>query len=280
MRVGLIAVANISTTSEYICNMNWIDTHAHVYLPAFEEDQNEWIERAKAQGIKKIFLPNIDLESIPRMLTLEAREPSFFIPMMGLHPCDVKDDYEQVLAEMEAWWDKRDFAAVGEIGIDLYWDKTTLPIQQKAFIRQIEWALKKDKPIVIHARESFKEIFEILDEYKDSGLTGIFHCFTGSIQDAQKIMNYKTFMMGIGGVVTYDRAKIMKVLTDVPAEFLVMETDSPFLPPVPHRGQRNESSYIPIIAQKIAEAKNMRIEDVAAITTANANKIFQQKEMA
>jgi TatD DNase family protein len=260
--------------------MNWIDTHAHVYLPAFEEDQNEWIERAKAQGIQKIFLPNIDLESIPRMLTLEAREPSFFIPMMGLHPCDVKDDYEQVLAEMEAWWDKRDFAAVGEIGIDLYWDKTTLPIQQKAFIRQIEWALKKDKPIVIHARESFKEIFEILDEFKDSGLMGIFHCFTGSIQDAQKIMNYKTFMMGIGGVVTYDRAKIMKVLVDIPTEFLVMETDSPFLPPVPHRGQRNESSYIPIIAQKIAEAKNMRIEDVAAITTANANKIFQQKEMA
>lgn len=280
MRVGLIAVANISTTSEYICIMNWIDTHAHVYLPAFEEDQTEWIQRAKEQGIQKIFLPNIDLESIPRMLSLESREPSFFIPMMGLHPCDVKDDYEQVLSEMEAWWNKRDFAAVGEIGIDLYWDKTTLPIQQKAFIRQIEWALKKNKPIVIHARESFKEIFEILDEYKNSGLTGIFHCFTGSIQDAQKIMSYKTFMMGIGGVVTYDRAKIAKVLADVPAEFLVMETDSPFLPPVPHRGKRNESSYIPIIAQKIAEAKNMSIEDVAAITTANANKIFQQKELA
>lgn len=256
--------------------MQWIDTHAHVYLPQFDEDREEWIKRAKEAGVSKIYLPNIDLESIPLIENLTALDHDMFVPMMGLHPCDVKEDYQEVLAAMRPAFDQKAFCAVGEIGIDLYWDKSTLPIQIEAFKTQIDWAIALDLPFVIHARDSFDEIFSVLDQYDKSKLKGIFHCFTGTLDQAKKVMDYGGFMMGIGGVITYPKSDLAQVVKEIPLEFLVMETDSPFLPPVPYRGKRNESSYIPIIGQRIAEAKSISLDTVAQVTTANALAIFQR----
>lgn len=254
--------------------MKWIDTHAHVYLPDFKEDQAEWIARAKKEGLEKIYLPNIDLESLPMIHELVAIDPDFFIPMVGLHPCDVKDNFEEVLVQLKKELDARDYVAVGEIGIDLYWDKTTLPAQIEAFKTQIDWSIEKGKPFVIHARESFDEIFEVLDTYPAHQLKGIFHCFTGNVDQAKKIMNYGGFLMGIGGVISYPKSDLREVVKEIPMEYLVLETDSPFLTPKPYRGKRNESSYIPIIGSYIAEAKGIEMEEVAAITTQNALTLF------
>lgn len=254
--------------------MHWTDTHAHVYLPAFDEDRDEWVKRAAQNGLIHIFLPNIDLRSIPQMLKLEASDPEMFIPMMGLHPCDVKEDFEDVLDTMEKHWEAREFVAVGEIGIDLYWDKSTLEIQKRAFRRQVEWSIKKDKPFVIHARESFTEIFEVLDEFDPAQIRGIFHCFTGNKEQAEKILSYGNFLFGIGGVLTYEKSGLDQVVAELPIEKIVLETDAPFLTPKPYRGKRNESSYIPIIGQKLAEIKSMKLHDVASITTENALRIF------
>jgi TatD DNase family protein len=254
--------------------MKWIDTHAHVYLPAFVEDRAEWIARAKKEGIEKIYLPNIDLESVPQIHDLCAHDPEMFIPMMGLHPCDVKENYQEVLDALHAELLSKPYVAIGEIGIDLYWDKSTLAIQQDAFRQQIQWSIDTRLPFAIHAREAFQEIFDILDEFNSSDLKGVFHCFTGTIEQAQKIMSYGGFMMGIGGVITYSKAQLDKVVAEIPLEYLVLETDSPYLPPNPYRGKRNESSYIPIIGAKIAEAKGIDMEKVAEITTANALKLF------
>jgi len=256
--------------------MKWIDTHAHVYLPQFEEDQQEWISRAKEAGLEKIYLPNIDLESVSLINALCEKDPSFFIPMMGLHPCDVKENYKEVLTEMRAAFNQKSFVAVGEIGIDLYWDKTTLPIQIEAFKEQVNWSIELDLPFVIHARDSFDEIFEVLDTYNPNELKGIFHCFTGTAEQANKIMSYGGFMIGIGGVITYDKAKLDEVVKDIPMEYLVLETDSPFLTPKPYRGKRNESSYIPIIGARVAEAKGLSLNTIAEQTTANALRIFRQ----
>lgn len=259
---------------EYICAMKWIDTHAHMYLPQFDEDRAEWVSRAKREGLTHVFLPNIDIESIPQMENLVASDSSFFIPMMGLHPCDVKENYEEVLDAMESKWNTNEYVAVGEIGIDLYWDKSTLEIQKKAFHRQIEWAIAKDKPIVIHARDAFEEIFEVLDTFHDEKLRGIFHCFTGTLAHAKKIMSYNTFFFGIGGVLTYEKSGLDKVVSEIPLEKMVLETDSPFLSPKPYRGKRNECSYIPIIGQKLALVKNIALHTVAEVTTKNALHIF------
>ncbi|MFZ4785707.1 MAG: TatD family hydrolase [Flavobacteriales bacterium] len=256
--------------------MQWIDTHAHVYLPQFDEDREEWIKRAKDAGVNRIYLPNIDLESIPLIENLTARDPEMFVPMMGLHPCDVKENYQEVLAAMRLAFDQQSFCAVGEIGIDLYWDKSTLPLQIEAFKTQIEWAIALDLPFVIHARDSFDEIFAVLDQYDASKLKGIFHCFTGTLDQAKKVMNYGGFMMGIGGVITYPKSDLAQVVQDIPLEYLVLETDSPFLPPVPYRGKRNESSYIPIVGQRIADAKSISLDTVAEVTTANALAIFRR----
>ena len=196
--------------------------------------------------------------------------------MMGLHPCDVGDDFEAQLQVMENWLHTRPFAAVGEIGTDLYWDKTTLPIQIAAFKEQVNWSIELDLPFVIHARDSFDEIFEVLDTYNRSELKGIFHCFTGTAEQANKIMSYGGFMIGIGGVITYDKAKLDEVVKDIPMEYLVLETDSPFLTPKPYRGKRNESSYIPIIGARVAEAKGLSLDTIAEQTTANALRIFRQ----
>jgi TatD DNase family protein len=254
--------------------MNWIDTHAHLYADEFNEDRKEMIQRAFDAGVHRIFLPNIDLKSIDGMLSIVQDYPGQIFPMIGLHPCDVGADFNQTLSEMEALLEKQNpYVAIGEIGIDLYWDKTTLETQQKAFKRQIEWGLKYNKPIVIHSREATEEIIEILSlpEYKDS--FGIFHCFSGNEEQAKLIIDLG-FLLGIGGVLTYKNSKLREVLQTIPLDKLVLETDSPYLTPVPYRGKRNESCYIPIIGEALAMTKGIGIEEVAAATSNNALKIF------
>ena len=251
-----------------------IDTHSHLYLSQFDDDSDAMLKRASEAGIDKILLPNIDLGSIAGMYAMADQYPNFCYPMMGLHPCDVKEDFERVLDQIYQQFSRRNFVAVGEIGIDLYWDKTTLAIQQQAFRIQVQWAKELDLPIVIHARESFDELFALMDELYDDRLKGVFHCFTGNLSQAQKIMDYQGFLMGIGGVLTYPKSGLEAVVKDIPMEYLVLETDSPFLPPVPFRGKRNESAYVRIVAEKLAECKGISLEEVGRITTANACKLF------
>jgi TatD DNase family protein len=251
-----------------------IDTHAHIYVPAFDEDRGQMMQRALDEGVKRIFLPNIDEASIPQMLTLCNEYPDVCSPMMGLHPCDVKDGFTEVLQRMRELFSQHHFIAVGEIGIDLYWDKSTLALQQEAFRIQIEWAKELSLPVVIHARESFDEIFEILDEVNDDKLTGVFHCFTGTVIQARKIMDYGGFMMGLGGVLTYEKSGLDAVAREIPIEYIVLETDSPYLTPKPHRGKRNESGYVKLVAQKLAEIKDLSLETIAEKTTANALSLF------
>lgn len=252
-----------------------IDTHSHIYQPAFDEDREDMINRARIAGVDRILLPNITLDSIPLMHQLCDAYPDLCLPMMGLHPCDVKEDFEQVLQEMQRWFTERKYVAVGETGIDLYWDKSTLPLQIEAFKMQITWAKDMALPIVIHARDSFDEIFTVLDELNDDRLTGVFHCFTGNLDQARKIMEYGGFMMGIGGVITFEKAGLDKVMRDVPLEYLVLETDSPYLAPKPHRGKRNESAYVRLVAEKLAGAMQMDADYLIQKTGDNAIELFQ-----
>lgn len=254
--------------------MYLIDTHSHIYQPAFDEDTDAMMQRALEAGVKKILLPNIDIESVECVHRLCDAYPEVCYPMMGLHPCDVKENYKEVLDTLYTNFAKRKYVAVGEIGIDLYWDKTTLPYQIEAFKIQINWAKELQLPIVIHARESFDEIFAVLDEMNDDRLTGVFHCFTGTIEQAQKVMAYGGFIMGIGGVLTYEKSGLDKVVAELPMEYLVLETDSPYLTPKPHRGKRNESAYTRIVAEKLAQVKNISLDEVMQITTENAERMF------
>ena len=250
-----------------------IDTHTHLYLDKFKPDRKEVIERAEEAGIKKFFLPNIDSNSIDSMLQMEVDFPEKCFAMMGLHPCSVKENYQDELQIVQEWLQKRKFCAVGEIGIDLYWDKTFFEQQKKAFLTQVEWAIDLKLPIVIHCRESMDITIELLQPYKGN-VNGIFHCFGGTVEQAKKIMDLE-FLMGIGGVLTYKKAKIDQVVKEIPLEYLVLETDSPYLAPVPFRGKRNESSYIKIIAKKLAEAKGISLELVSKHTTHNALNLFE-----
>lgn len=250
------------------------DTHSHLYSDQFDNDFPEVLARCEEMGVKRIFLPNIDLESIPLMHKLQSDRPVMFFPMMGLHPCSVEENFDEVLDEMEKMLREGNYCAVGEIGIDLYWDKTTLAIQQAAFRRQVGWAKELGLPIVIHARDSFDELFELLDELNDDSLTGIFHCFTGTIEQANRVIAYGGFMLGIGGVVTFKNSGLDKVVAELPLDYLVLETDSPYLAPQPHRGKRNESSYLQLVAQKVADMHEISIEKIAEITTANSRKVF------
>ncbi len=250
------------------------DTHTHLYSSQFDEDRDEMLERAFEKGVERIFLPGIDSESIENMLELEKKYPNNCFAMMGLHPCSVKENYQEELAIVEGWLGKRDFCAIGEIGIDLYWDKSTLGIQQNAFRTQINWAKEKNLPFVIHCRDAFDEIFEIMDELNDDNMRGIFHCFTGSLEQAQHIINYSGFKLGIGGVVTFKNAGLDKVVEQVDIKHLVLETDSPYLAPTPYRGKRNESSYLYNIADRVSDLHQMSIEKVAEITTANSKEVF------
>lgn len=254
--------------------MIFTDTHTHLYSNQFDEDREQVIETCLNDEITRLFLPNIDKNSVDGMMSLVNQYPNNCFPMIGIHPCSVNQDWKQEIKEYEQLLTQHKFYAIGEIGIDLYWDKTFVNEQKEAFEYQILLAKKEKLPIVIHARDSFNEIFEIVDKHNDENLTGIFHCFTGTIEQAQKIMNYGGFKMGIGGVVTFKNAGLDKVVAQIPMEYLVLETDSPYLAPHPYRGKRNESSYLKIIAHKIAELKGISIQEVADITTANSKQIF------
>lgn len=251
-----------------------IDTHAHLYLPEFDPDRKTVVETALKNGIERMYLPNIDSASIPALFALCKEFPANCFPMMGLHPCSVKENYSQELQVVEHWLGKQRFYAVGEIGIDLYWDKSFFNQQKDAFRRQILLAKKFRLPIVIHTRNSFMEAFEIVDELNDKHLKGIFHCFSGTLEEAKKVISLGGFKMGIGGVLTFKNSGLDKVVEQLDLEHLVMETDSPYLAPVPHRGKRNESAYIKIVAAKLAEIKNVSLQQVEGITTQNALEVF------
>lgn len=249
------------------------DTHTHLYYEREQQKQSELMQRCFDQGIHRLFLPNVDIASIAMIDELVERYPENCFAMAGLHPCDVKEDFETVLEEIYNSIAGRKIYAIGEIGIDLYWDKTTLQIQQKAFKEQIRWAKALNLPIVIHCREAFDEVFQVLEEEKDDQLRGILHCFTGNLDQALQAIELG-FYLGIGGVVTYKKAGLDEVLKYVPLEHLVLETDSPYLAPVPFRGKPNESSYLIHIAKKLAEIYGISVDEIADITTLNSRKIF------
>lgn len=253
-----------------------IDTHAHIYLAEFENDIDAVIDKSKEAGIEKIFMPNIDSNTIEAMLQLELTYTNYCISMMGLHPCYVKSNYKEELHIIKSWFDKHMFSAVGEIGIDLYWDKTHIDEQISAFETQINWAKDLGLPIVIHCRKSIDMTIEIVKKYQDGKLKGIFHCFSGDLDHAKKIIDLN-FLLGIGGVVTFKNGGIDKVIPAVELNNIVLETDSPYLAPSPYRGKRNMPSYLQNIASRIAELKNCEIEEVARVTTENANNIFRNE---
>jgi len=254
--------------------MSYIDTHTHLFLPEFDTDRDQVIANAKQIGIEKVLLPNVDSGTILPLLDLVDKFPDFCFPMIGLHPTSVNENYIQELELVESWLLKRKFYAIGEIGIDLYWDKTFIKQQEEAFIYQINLAKKYDLPIVIHARDSFNEIFNVVKKEIGSGLKGIFHAFTGDLEQANQIIEWG-FLIGIGGIVTFKNSNLGDVVKNIDINHLVLETDSPYLAPVPKRGKRNESAYIQYIAQKIAEIKGQSANEVARITTLNAKKLFK-----
>ncbi len=247
-----------------------IDTHAHLYLSEFRKDIGSIIERAQQSGVQKIYLPGINSESIDDMLALEKEFPGICFSMMGLHPCYVKEDYPDELKVVENWLSARKFAAVGEIGLDFYWDRTFEQQQIISFHRQIELALQHNLPIVIHSRNSTQECIDIVKQYR---LSGIFHCFSGNFEQAAEIIEMG-FYLGIGGVLTYKNSGLAAVLENISLEHMVLETDAPYLTPVPFRGKRNESSYLKYIIARLSALKGVPENEVSAITTANAEKIF------
>jgi TatD DNase family protein len=252
----------------------FIDTHSHLYSSQFDEDRDAVIQRALTAGVTKLLLPNVDLRSIEGMFALERNYPGVCFPMLGLHPCSVDLDWEKTLAELKKHLNQRAFIAIGEIGIDLYWDKTFQREQEQAFITQINWAKELQIPIVIHARDSFPEIYAILDEHNDDRLKGVFHCFSGNENDVQKILGYGGFSFGIGGVVTYKKSTLPEAIQHIPLEKLVLETDAPYLAPTPFRGKRNESAYLPYIASKISDIFEISEQEIGRITTQNAQNLF------
>jgi TatD DNase family protein len=256
----------------------FIDTHAHLYHRRFEDDRIEMIARAREAKIQRIILPNIDSTSIDAMLELSAAEKDYCLPCMGVHPCSIKEDADKELEiARNCLFDKKDkvdFFAVGEIGLDYYWDKTFIERQKQAFAEQIDWALELDLPIIIHSRDSLDDCIAIVRQKQNGNLRGVFHCFTGNTDQAKEIIDLN-FMMGLGGVATFKNGGLDQVLPDVDPNFLILETDAPFLAPVPHRGKRNESSYVPLIAEKVADYCNLELEELASRTTANAERLFK-----
>ncbi len=255
------------------CNMRIIDTHAHLYSEEFKDDIDLVMERAEKAGVSTVYLPAIDSSETESMLALEERFPGRCIAMMGLHPCYVKENVADELAHVKSWLDKRSFVAVGEIGLDFYWDKTFSEQQYEAFDTQMQWALELNLPIVIHTRNAMQETINRVKPFAQKGLKGIFHCFSGSAESAKQIIDLG-FLLGIGGVITYKNAGLPEVLEAVGLEHLVLETDAPYLTPVPFRGKRNESSYLSYIISKLAAIKRVSELEVADITTANAEKLF------
>jgi len=253
--------------------MIFIDTHTHLHAEEFSEDLDFVIQRALDKNVSTLLLPDIDRSTRPDMLALSKKFPDVCLPMIGLHPTSVKEDYKEELKEIETAISSRKFFGIGETGLDLYWDKTFIKEQIDSFTFQIELALQHQLPIVIHSRKSLNEIISILKKYKNKGLTGIFHCFPGNIREAELLIDMG-FYIGIGGVVTYKNSTMAEVVRHFDLSNVVLETDAPYLTPVPFRGKRNESSYIPLIAEYIAQLKSISIEEVAEKTTANAKKLF------
>lgn len=254
------------------------DTHAHLYSEEFDADGDVMMQRALQDGVKRFFLPNIDSTSIEKMLAFKKLFPENCFPMMGLHPCSVKENYKDELSLVEQWLAKEKFCAVGEIGIDLYWDKTFFEQQKDAFTIQAKWACERNLPLVIHTRNSFQQVYDLLLEIKSKianpdSLRGIFHCFSSTSEDAKKVIELG-FYLGIGGVVTFKNSGLNKIVSSVDLKHIVLETDAPYLAPVPHRGKRNEPSYLPLVARKIAALHNTTLEEVAKITTENSRHIF------
>ena len=252
------------------------DTHAHLYHKQFDTDREAMLQRAVEAGVTKFFLPNIDLESVDGMMALVEAHPDRCFPMMGLHPCSVGEDNDATLQRIEQLLRTGPHCAVGEIGIDLYWDRTWLAQQQEAFRQQVRWARELDLPVVIHCRESFEEVMAIAEEEHAGTLRGVFHCFTGDVSQARRVIALGTFMLGIGGVITYPKAGLFETMAQVGAAHCVLETDAPYLAPVPFRGKRNESSYVPHVAARLAEATGLSVEELARITTANAEHLFRR----
>jgi TatD DNase family protein len=250
-----------------------IDTHTHLYLNAFDEDREKMVNRAIATGIKYMFLPNIDSGSIAGMHALCRSFPENCFPMMGLHPTSVKENYKEELALVEKLLKENTYYGIGETGIDLYWDKTYYREQVDAFNRQIDLSLEYDLPLIIHARESFTEIFRVLENRNIDGLRGVFHCFTGDVEQARRAIGLG-FMLGIGGVLTYKKSGLDEVVSEIGLEQIILETDAPFLSPVPHRGKRNESAYVLHIADKLSEVLDISVDEIAQTTTRNACDLF------
>lgn len=260
--------------------MFFIDTHAHLYGEEFADDLDAVVVRAREAGVGKILLPNINEDSVASMLDLCTRYPHYFYPMMGLHPEDVRDDYKEVLQRMRSMLDaSRTFVGVGEVGLDYYWDKTYYQEQQTAFEIQVEWAVERGLPLMIHTRSAQKELVDILKRYDSAGIRGVFHCFRGSVADAEELLQFERFALGINGLVTFKKATLPEVLRgNVPLERLVLETDAPYLAPVPCRGKRNESAYLAYTLKKIAEIYEVSEQTVALTTTETASRIFHFEE--
>jgi len=253
--------------------MQLADTHTHLYLPEFDPDRDEVIERAISGSVVKLLMPNIDIKSVNDMLDIAAKYKGACYPMIGLHPTSVKKDYLSQLELLEDISAKHEFIAVGEIGIDLYWDKTYIIEQMEAFRRQVDFAIRSSLPVVIHSRESFPEIFSVLDDFTNTTLKGVFHAFSGTVKDAEKAVNMG-FKLGIGGPLTFKNSGLGKIAEDIGIEHIILETDSPYLAPVPYRGKRNESSYICIINKKLSEILRITEEESASITFNNSCRLF------
>jgi TatD DNase family protein len=255
----------------------WIDTHCHLYVAEFDEDRTEMVNRALNSGVQKMMLPNIDTQSIPGMWKLVNAYPGQCFPMIGLHPCSVKENFMEVLDQMETELQSQAYIGVGETGVDLFWDTTFKNQQIEAFERQIGWAKKHHLPVIIHSRESQDLTIEVIERHYDQDLKGIFHCFSGNQEQIDRIEKLG-FKVGIGGVVTFKKAGLEEMLSQIPLSMIVLETDSPYLAPVPYRGKRNEPSYLSLIGQKIAEVTGLSLEEVARITSANAEAVYGKKD--
>ena len=258
--------------------MQLTDTHSHLYEDEFKEDREEAIQRLKEKNVTSVYLPNIDEESIEKMLQLYRSDQKLFHVMMGLHPTSVKEDYKESIERIWKRLSEEEICGIGEIGIDLYWDKTYLAEQTDAFEIQVDWAMRQGLPIVIHTRKAFEEVFSSLKKFEKSKLRGIFHCYSGSKEIAEEIFKLGDFSLGIGGVLTFKNAGLAQVVKEMPLERLVLETDCPYLTPAPHRGERNETSYVFHVAEKLAEIKGLSLEEIAEATTRNATNIFGKKD--
>ena len=249
-----------------------IDTHSHIYGPEFDDDRAEVLQRARLAGVDKVLLPNINEESIARMLQVAKEYPDMCYPMMGLHPEDVKEDWAQVLERMEMQLDG--MIAVGEVGLDFYWDTTFRKEQIEAFERQICWAVERNLPLVIHMRKAEQELLEVMGRHKSDGLRGVFHCFGGSRETASRMLKHEGFVLGIGGVVTFKNSRLAETLRHVPLDRIVLETDAPYLAPVPYRGKRNEPSYVAHVARFLSDIYNVSEEEVNDVTNLAVKRVF------